>query len=446
MAYVFRTRNRKGVPHQRWRFQYTDWTGRRRTATGTESKLHTTKLANRVQAQHDEIRKGFRPPPDLWDEVGGRPFEDVYNEYVAWGKTQGGRRGHPWSARHAKYTLARLRFWQESLSIRKLSDLNGCLPKVEQELARLHEAGRSGKTLQNYAEALNTFCRWCEKREYLQKNPLKNLSPFDNTPNSRRRSITAEEIQGIMSVAPEHRQLLYATAICSGLRVGELRALSVSDLDLVAGGIWLHAEWTKNRRDGFQPLPHALLEKLGEFVDTGTAGSLYEKRHVRRDATSQTPKDPVLYVPTHCARELSKDLASAGIPKETPRGKLDFHALRVAYVSFCLEVGAGAKEAQQLARHATPELTMNVYARTRETRLTEIAEAVGRFAFNFPNTTSTQQKIARPATRLPLARYKKRRSIRFPPPPPFSHHRLHSRGTTALRLSILRWYLSARSE
>jgi hypothetical protein len=87
--------------------------------------------------------------------------------------------------------------------------------------------------------------------------------------------------------------------------------------------------------------------------------------------------DPLLYVPSHPGRDLEVDLKAAGIPKHTEDGKIDFHALRVAYVSFVLEAGASAKEAQTLARHSTPDLTMNVYARARDTRLSEVAEKVG---------------------------------------------------------------------
>ncbi len=41
------------------------------------------------------------------------------------------------------------------------------------------------------------------------------------------------------------------------------------------------------------------------------------------------------------------------------------------------KAGASIKEAQTLARHATPELNMNAYGRVRQDRLSEIAEAVG---------------------------------------------------------------------
>ena len=62
--------------------------------------------------------------------------------------------------------------------------------------------------------------------------------------------------------------------------------------------------------------------------------------------------------------------------KYTPEGKLDFHACRVAYINLVIESGVNLKEAQALARHATPELTMNVYGRVREARLAQAVEKV----------------------------------------------------------------------
>ena len=83
-----------------------------------------------------------------------------------------------------------------------------------------------------------------------------------------------------------------------------------------------------------------------------------------------------LYVPSHPAGELNEDLA-AGTAKETKDGKLDFAALRNSYVTLAAEAGANVKELQTLARHSTPALTMNVYARNRNGRLSELAEKIG---------------------------------------------------------------------
>jgi hypothetical protein len=41
-----------------------------------------------------------------------------------------------------------------------------------------------------------------------------------------------------------------------------------------------------------------------------------------------------------------------------------------------IEAGATVKEAQTLARHATPQMTLGVYGRTREERLHEVVEQV----------------------------------------------------------------------
>ena len=92
---------------------------------------------------------------------------------------------------------------------------------------------------------------------------------------------------------------------------------------------------------------------------------------------------------THPAREFDEDLRLAGIPKHTDQGKLDFHACRVAYVSWVVEAGATVKEAQSLARHATPELTVNGYARARSERLAEVAERVGQ---NFRSIAGAQRE------------------------------------------------------
>jgi hypothetical protein len=84
-----------------------------------------------------------------------------------------------------------------------------------------------------------------------------------------------------------------------------------------------------------------------------------------------------LYVPSHPARELDEDLEAAGIRKVTKDGKMDFAALRDSYVTLAAEAGANVKELQTLARHSTPVLTLNVYAKKRDGRLAELAERIG---------------------------------------------------------------------
>lgn len=240
-----------------------------------------------------------------------------------------------------------------------LSDLKGSLPRVEKALREIQAAGRTGKTLQNHGDSLVSFCNWCESRGYLDANPLKGLARFDTTPKTKRRAVTADEIRGLLKACSSRRRDAYEVALASGLRAGELRALREKHLSMERSGLYLEAAWTKNRKSGFQPLPPGLVARLVV------------------SARGRGPDEPLLYVSSHPARDLEKDLKAAGIPKWTPEGKVDFHALRVAYTTLILEAGATVKEAQVLARHATPGLTMNIYGRARMDRLHELADRTG---------------------------------------------------------------------
>ncbi len=133
------------------------------------------------------------------------------------------------------------------------------------------------------------------------------------------------------------------------------------------------------------------MQKLSSFLQLNEAHARYKKYWKNFESRQDLPDIPLLYVPSHTARELDKDLKAANIPKVTPSGKVDFHACRVAYVSHIIEEGATVKEAQTLARHSTPLLTMNVYAKTRDDRLADLTEQLWDRFSPSENTIEAQQ-------------------------------------------------------
>jgi len=332
-------------------------------------------MAERLEDEHRQVRLGYRPAPSAADKHRRRPCSEVMDEYLSWGKTQGGRGGRPWSEVHAHNRRVQLVWWRESLGLVTLADLDGILPRVEEMLRKLLTSGQTGKTAANKVESFRSFCNWCEKRGYLAANPLRGFAPLDTTPQTTRRAMTLDEIQRLLSASPDHRRLLYETAFLSGLRAGELRHLTVEHLDVERGGLHLDAAWTKNRKPGFQPLPRSLVDRLATFGASGEAMRLYRSKSGNRNPDA--PDNPLLYIPSQPDRGMNTDLAAAGIPKWTPEGKLDFHAARTAFVTLLLESEVTVKEAQQLARHSTPQLTMNTYGRTREDRLVAAVERMG---------------------------------------------------------------------
>ena len=366
------------VPHPKYRIEYTDWTGKRKVQTGTTDKRETERIAARLEADADAIRKGWKEPPKQSDKAKARPFADVVAEYLQWGAASGGRRGHGWSEGHFRMRRTHLAWWGERLGINTLSDLDGILPKAEKALRELQAEGKSGKTLSNTAEALKAFCAWSVDRSYLKSNPLERLNGFDTTARTQRRALTTEELQRLLDATPAERAMLYAMAAGTGLRAGELRALKVSDINPDRPLIHVRAEVSKSRKAAMQPIPAILWERL------------------RAESAGKAPDARLLKdLKGHESHYIDKDLKAADIQKWNPQGKIDFHSLRNLYVTMLYELGLDLKTIQTLARHSTPDLTANVYGRARQDRLENAAAALSSSVFSGPdNITYPKQKVA----------------------------------------------------
>jgi len=356
-----------------WRFQIWTSAGVRKSFTGTTSKRETTEMAIRRQAYEKELSEGIREKPA--HDLCLRPYKEVLEEYLAWGSAQGGRGGRPWGKVTTRNKKRYMHWWGKALTLSTMQELGGSLARVEKALRTLRSEKKSGKTLFHYTAALRTFICWAIEREYLEKNPLRKMTKFDHAPQTQRRAMTADEIKRLLAVCAEHRRLVYETAFCTGLRAGELKSLRIEDLDEIRSGLVLSAEWTKNRKAGFQPLPTILIKKLKDAAELKLAEITYT-RHMRA-SDNEPPKNPLLYVSSHPARDLDIDLKCAGIPKKTAEGKIDFHACRVAYITHLIEGGSDVKTVQTLARHSDPRITLMIYAKARPEKLAAAAETIG---------------------------------------------------------------------
>ena len=371
----------KGNPvvYAKWRTVIVDHRGNRKTFTLSANRQQAQKQADMLEAREREIKTGLRPVPSGAEKAKARPYSEVAAEYMAWGNTQGGRKGRPWSKDNADKRQYYLDWWKRELKAETLSDMEYALTRAEKALQKLAGKGRAGKTLALYREGLFAFCLWCKERHYLNDNPFARLGQFDVSPRSTRRAMQREEIIALLAACPRHRQMLYETAFATGFRAGELCSLEPHSLDVDRCGIHLSADADKGRTERFQPISRELLERLVAYAKTGEAAEYYARMSSKagREVNERVPATPLLYVPSHPARTLREDLKRAGIPVQTPAGRLDFHACRTAYINLVIDAGADVKTAQTLSRHSTPHLTMNVYGRTTDARLSAVAEKVG---------------------------------------------------------------------
>jgi integrase len=400
MPGVRKTPRKADGKYQGW---YFDSSKVRKHFTGTHDYDETRRIAVRLEDDHLQVRLGYRPSRSKAEKSRPLKIDKILQDYMEWGCTQGGRGGRPWSTVHAANRQAQLTWWRERLGLETLGDLHNILPQVERAAQALQKAGKSGKTISDRTSSLSAFCSWCVDREYLDTHPLAALGSFDTRPRSQRRAATREELTAILQAAPIHRRLLYETAFCSGLRAGELRQLTTQHVDLEEVGFRLDAAWTKNRKPGLQPAPRALLQRLLAFAREGHVDNIYEAAYRRGPTDTTPPKGRLLYVPAHTARSMQVDMDAAGVPRDTPQGKLDFHALRVAYINFILgNADLSPKEMQDLARHGTLDLTLNVYGRSRAERLRGAAEQIASDMASpcvpsaHPSSTTQNEKSATP--------------------------------------------------
>ena len=81
-------------------------------------------------------------------------------------------------------------------------------------------------------------------------------------------------------------------------------------------------------------------------------------------------------------RKKVRDLCASGTSHtETTMNnsrKVDSHACRLAYIDLVIDIEVRVMEAQELDRHSTADMTMNVSGRTNDDRLAEAVERVGR--------------------------------------------------------------------
>ena len=237
--------------------------------------------------------------------------------------------------------------------------------------------------------------------------------------------MSAEEVQRLLAVTevrtiPEHgapgpvRAMCYRLAAATGFRANELRSLTPEsfDLDGVPPTCTVEAASSKRRKRDVQPLPLALVPLLRSWLEElpqrqpvfigiaqDTARMLRADLAAARRAWIEEAKDDE---PETERRKQSHFLAY----RDADDRVADFHSLRVLFISRVVAGGASVREAQTLARHSTPVLTMNVYSRAT---LMDVAGAVdGLGGLVAPDKAAQQGQSAkatgtygRPADRFP---------------------------------------------
>jgi len=214
------------------------------------------------------------------------------------------------------------------------------------------------KTLWNRLTLLETMLGLAVDLEWLARVP-KIPKPKITRCDSKFRWLKSEaQIEQVLSSAREegeHVYVLYATAVWTGLRKGELAALTGADIDFERRLISVERSFdgpTKSSRtrhvlivDRLLPVLRAWRQRCpGDLVFPNERGTMHNKSARVFEET------------------LHRVLKRAGFPHERKRGKLKpfitFHDFRHTFASHWVLAGKDIFKLQKLLGHSTIEMTM----------------------------------------------------------------------------------------
>jgi integrase len=226
-------------------------------------------------------------------------------------------------------------------------------------LTRLSARGGLSPTTVRYAYAV---LRIALGRALKARRVLRNVATLVDPPAKARREmrpLTADQARQLLDATADDRLgPLYALAIATGMRQGELLALRWRVVDWERG--WLAVRHTLRR--GTRDLAEPKTERARRTLRLGGQALAVLREQRRRHGTI----DPDAYVfasgagmpldSRNVTQDLQAALARAGLPRQR------FHDLRHAYATLMLEEGEELAIVSRTLGHADLSTTADVYA------------------------------------------------------------------------------------
>lgn len=245
---------------------------------------------------------------------------------------------------------------------------------VEEWAAALRATGLGPSTIAKWGRHLSQCMAWAAARGYVPSNPVPGavLLPRGAAAASRppRYFLTLEEITRIIAVTPVEYRLMIETLMWSGLRQGEVRALTPESLIHKPGAMLAVTASVhdgpgaptlgRTKTLGSQrrvPVPRGLMDDLGTLV----AESVSRGRPLFPSSTGGWMRGDTV------ADVFARSVADAGItgdplsPHLGRRKTPTPHDCRATGASLLFAAGAGVPEVQAFLGHTQPAITLRLY-------------------------------------------------------------------------------------
>lgn len=237
--------------------------------------------------------------------------------------------------------LERAAAWLEQAGIATWEQLEA--EQVQQLVVYLRRRGLGGRSLQRLLSALRGFYRYLQQQGHVHTSPVQEVQ----VPKTARRLpevLDVDEAAVFVEVQGEHRlavrdramlELMYS----SGLRVSEVVALDLGDLDLETGMVRASG---KGNRQRDLPVGAAALRALRAWLE-------------RRTTLKGAADTPALFLSERGRRIHQRSIQHRFVRLAAARGierRVHPHTLRHSFASHMLESSGDLRAVQELLGHA----------------------------------------------------------------------------------------------
>lgn len=271
------------------------------------------------------------------------PFTAEINAFMVYLRTEKQLSGRTLDA--YRRDLQKLQHYAQQRQLDSVSALNH--PELRLLLAQQHRAGSGGKTLVRWLSALRSFFNFAVKRGWINSNPAEGLAA-PKSPKKLPKTLDVDQAGQFVQLEGDDFLSLRDGAMVelmysSGLRLAELVATNLMDIDLTDASVRVTGKGSKQRE-----LP------VGRFAVAAI------KRYLTvRDLHAHTD-EPALFVSKR-GKRISHRSVQARLEHMSVRQGTDQpvhpHMLRHSFASHMLESSSDLRLVQELLGHANISTT-----------------------------------------------------------------------------------------
>jgi len=226
------------------------------------------------------------------------------------------------------------------------------------------------KTINNQ---LNAIFNYAVRYYGLQSNPCRIAGSMGKGKAGEMNFWTLEEFNKFEERISIHRdsRIAFQILFWTGMRIGELLALTVGDVDLDRNEISVTKSYQRIRgRDVITP-PKTPKSIRTIAIPAFLSGDI---RAFLKDKNKNDPEDPLITVSKSILEKVMKSgTETSGVKK------IRIHDLRHSHASMLIELGFSAKEIADRLGHEKVETTLNTYSHLYPKKQEKIAERLDRY-------------------------------------------------------------------